>query len=78
MNLWVDFDLKFDPILQGKDGQNKPENPQNWKMAKIAPKSEIKVKGAILEECLNYKSGLRILILTIFSSSNFFSLVFLL
>ena len=25
MNLWVDFDLKFDPILQGK-------------MAKISPK----------------------------------------
>ena len=29
MNLWVDFDLKFDPILQGKSGQNTPENPQN-------------------------------------------------
>ena len=29
MNLWVHFDLKFDPILQGKNGQNKPENPQN-------------------------------------------------
>ena len=40
MNLWVDFDLKFDPILQGENGQNKPENPQNWKMAKIAPKSD--------------------------------------
>ena len=40
MNLWVDFDLKFDPILQGKNGQNKPENQQNWNMAKIAPKSD--------------------------------------
>ena len=40
MNLWVHFDLKFDPILQGKNGQNKPENPQNSKMAKIAPKSD--------------------------------------
>ena len=26
--------------LQGKNGQNKPENPQNWNMAKIAPKSD--------------------------------------
>ena len=44
MNLWVDFDLKFDPILQGKNGQNKPENPQNWNMAKITPKSETFMK----------------------------------
>ena len=29
MNLWPNFDLKFDPILQGKKGKNKPENPQN-------------------------------------------------
>ena len=29
MNLWVNFDLKFDPILQGKKGKNKPENAQN-------------------------------------------------
>ena len=28
------------PYLQGKKGQNKPENPQNWNMAKIAPKSD--------------------------------------
>ena len=34
MNLWPNFDLKFDPILQGKKGKNKPENPQNWNMAK--------------------------------------------
>ena len=26
--------------LQGKNGQNKPENPQNWNMAKIAAKSD--------------------------------------
>ena len=39
MNLWPNFDLKFDPILQWKQGKNKPENPQNWNMAKIAPKS---------------------------------------
>ena len=26
--------------IQGKNGQNKPENPQNWNMAKIAPKSD--------------------------------------
>ena len=26
--------------LQGENGQNKPENPQNWNMAKIAPKSD--------------------------------------
>ena len=25
MNLWPNFDLKFDPILQGKKGKNKPE-----------------------------------------------------
>ena len=40
MNLWPNFDLKFDSILQGKKGKNKPENPQNWNMAKIAPKSD--------------------------------------
>ena len=40
MNLRANFGLKFDPILQGENGQNKPENPQNWKMAKIAPKSD--------------------------------------
>ena len=32
--------LKIGPYLQGKKGQNKPENPQNWNMAKIAPKSD--------------------------------------
>ena len=26
--------------IQGENGQNKPENPQNWNMAKIAPKSD--------------------------------------
>ena len=50
----------------GKKGQNKPKNPQNWNMAKIAPKSDkfnqIKVIGTIFGECLNHKSGLRILI----------------
>ena len=32
--------LKIGPYLQGKKGQNKPENPQNWNMAKIASKSD--------------------------------------
>ena len=32
--------IKFYPILQRGNGQNKPENQQNWKMAKIAPKSD--------------------------------------
>ena len=32
--------ITFYPILQGKNGQNKPENQQNWNMAKIAPKSD--------------------------------------
>ena len=27
-------------IFLGKNGQNEPENPQNWNMAKIAPKSD--------------------------------------
>ena len=27
-------------LRQGKDGQNKPENHQNWDLAKIAPKSD--------------------------------------
>ena len=40
MNLWPNFDLKFDPILQGKNGQNKPKNRQNLNMAKITPKSD--------------------------------------
>ena len=40
MNLWANFGLKCDPILQGKNGQNKPENQQNQDMAKIAPKSD--------------------------------------
>ena len=31
---------KVYPILQGKNGQNKPENQQNRNMAKIAPKSD--------------------------------------
>ena len=31
---------KVYPILQGENGQNKPENQQNWNMAKIAPKSD--------------------------------------
>ena len=34
MNLWANFGLKFDPILQGKNGQNKPENPQNFLWSK--------------------------------------------
>ena len=29
INLWPNFDLKFDSILQGKKGKNKPENAQN-------------------------------------------------
>ena len=40
MNLWPNFDLKFDSILQGKKGKNKPENAQNQNMAKITPKSD--------------------------------------
>ena len=40
MKLGANFGLKFDPILQGKNGHNKPENQQNWNMAKIAPKSD--------------------------------------
>ena len=40
MNLWPKFDLKFDSILQGKKGKNKPENLQNLNMAKIAPKTD--------------------------------------
>ena len=31
---------KVDPILQGENGQNKPENQQHWNMAKIAHKSD--------------------------------------
>ena len=27
-------------FLQGENGQNKPENHQNWNLAKIAPKSD--------------------------------------
>ena len=40
MNLWPNFYLKFDHFLQGKNGQNKPENQQNWNMAKIAAKND--------------------------------------
>ena len=29
------------PILQGKNGRNKPENQQNRNMAKIAPYSDV-------------------------------------
>ena len=32
--------LKIGPYLQGEKVENKPENPQNWNMAKIAPKSD--------------------------------------
>ena len=32
--------FSFLHFLQGKKGQNKRENPQNWNMAKIAPKSD--------------------------------------
>ena len=43
--LWVKIGfpsghIKVYPILQGENGQNKPENQQNWNMAKIAPKSD--------------------------------------
>ena len=31
--------LHIYPLLQGENGQNEPENQQNWSMAKIAPKS---------------------------------------
>ena len=58
--------ITFYPILQGKNGQNRPENQQNWNMAKTAPKlinSQNKSHiWTIFGECLNYKSGLRILI----------------
>ena len=39
MNLWPNFDLKFDPNLRGKKGKKKPENPQ----IQIWPKSRPKV-----------------------------------
>ena len=29
--------LHIYPLLQGENGQNEPENQQNWNMAKIAP-----------------------------------------
>ena len=32
-----------------------PKLTQNWNLAKIVPKSEIKASGTILGECLNYK-----------------------
>ena len=65
MNLWVDFDLKFDPILQGKMAKISPKIHKIEIWPKSHPKvinSRIKVIGAIFWECLNYKSGLRILI----------------
>ena len=39
MNLWVDFDLKFDPILQGKMAKISP----NIHKIEIWPKSRPKV-----------------------------------
>ena len=42
--------LKIGPYLQGKKGQNKPENPQNWNMAKIAPKSDKFMKYKVVSE----------------------------
>ena len=44
MYLWPNFDLKFDSILQGEKGKNKPENAQNYNMAKFAPKSDKSTK----------------------------------
>ena len=66
MNLWVDFDLKFDPILQGEMAKKSPKIHK----IEIWPKSGPKVinspnqshMGTIFGECSNYKSGLRILI----------------
>ena len=46
--LWLEYSscavlskrvLHIYPLLQGENGQNEPENQQNWNMAKIAPKS---------------------------------------
>ena len=59
----------FLPFLHGKNAQNRPENQQNWNLAKIRLKTkkwyiyEIKAVTAIFGECLNYKSVLRILIM---------------
>ena len=39
MNLWVDFDLKFDPILQGEMGKISPKIHK----IEIWPKSRPKV-----------------------------------
>ena len=39
MNLWVDFDLKFDPILQGKMAKISPKIHK----IEIWPKSRLKV-----------------------------------
>ena len=56
------FDNLFQKnFLQGKNGQNRPENQQNLNMTKFAPKSDKFMKWKF-GECLNYKGGLRILI----------------
>ena len=39
-DFWLLCCTNYTLQLQGKNGQNKPENPQNWNMAKIAPKSD--------------------------------------
>ena len=38
MNLWVDFDLKFDPILQGKMAKISPKIHKIEKWPKSHPK----------------------------------------
>ena len=39
-DFWLLCCTNYTLQLQGENGQNKPENPQNWNMAKIAPKSD--------------------------------------
>ena len=62
MNLWVDFDLKFDPILQGKMAKISPKINKIEIWPNSRPKVKTEAVEAIFGECLNYKSGLRILI----------------
>ena len=56
----------FFAIFTRKNAQNRPENPQNKNLAKIRPKNDEFMNSmpleAIFGECLNYKSGPRILI----------------
>ena len=37
---WVEMDFKKINFYKGKMAKNKPENHQNWHLAKIAPKND--------------------------------------